>query len=49
MLSENQIENELNNGVDFLILEEGNTAYSICNFISEKGINKYGESIYLKY
>jgi hypothetical protein len=49
MLSEKEINKVLQVGVDYEILYDQGTAYSIISLTSAKGKELYGNSLWLKY
>lgn len=49
MLSEKEINKVLQVGVDYEILYDQGTAYSIISLTSSKGKKLYGDSLWLKY
>jgi hypothetical protein len=49
MLSEKEINKELKVGIDYEILHDQGTAYSIISLTSAKGEELYGDSLWLKY
>ena len=49
MLSEKEINKVLQVGVDYEILYDQGTAYSIISLTSAKGQELYGDSLWLKY
>lgn len=49
MLSEKEINKVLQVGVDYEILHDQGTTYSIISLISAKGKELYGNNLWLKY